>query len=162
NNLTYAPDQVVVSTGAKQAIANAVLSIVDPGDEVIIPIPYWVSYVEVVKLTGGVSVTPKTSIENDYKITPKQLETPITNKTKLFIFSSPGNPTGSVYTYNELKALAAVFERHPRVFILSDEIYEHINFLDKHYSIAEFESIRDRVIVVNGVSKSYAMTGWRI
>src|SRR5260221_3113929 len=151
NNLDYDVDQIVVSTGAKQALANAVLSLVNPGDEVIIPIPYWVSYIEMVKLAEGVPVTPFTNLVNDYKITPELLEASITKNTKLFIFSSPGNPTGSVYSHDELKALAAVFAKHPNVYILSDEIYEHINFLDKHYSIADFDEIREQVIVVNGV-----------
>jgi len=162
NNLDLSPDQIVVSTGAKQSIANVVLSLVNPGDEVIIPLPYWVSYIEIVKLAEGKTIPIKASIETDFKITPEQLEKAITPKTKLFIFSSPCNPTGSVYTKEELRAFAGIFEKHPNVFILSDEIYEHINFLDKHQSIAQFENIKDRVIVVNGVSKGYAMTGWRI
>ncbi|MBP6335745.1 MAG: pyridoxal phosphate-dependent aminotransferase [Bacteroidia bacterium] len=162
NNLDYEPSQIVVSTGAKQSIANVVLSLIDPGDEVIIPLPYWVSYIEIVKLAEGITVPINTKIESDFKITPKQLEDAITAKTKLFIFSSPCNPTGSVYTKEELRALVDVFAKHPQVYILSDEIYEHINFLDRHVSIAQFEEIRDRVIIVNGVSKGYAMTGWRI
>ena len=162
NNLDYSSDQIVVSTGAKQSIANVVLSLVDPGDEVIIPLPYWVSYIEIVKLAEGITVPIHASIDTDFKITPEQLEKAITPKTKLFIFSSPCNPTGSVYTKDELKAFADIFAKHPQVFILSDEIYEHINFLDKHQSIAQFENIKDRVIIVNGVSKGYAMTGWRI
>ncbi|MBK6837622.1 MAG: pyridoxal phosphate-dependent aminotransferase [Bacteroidetes bacterium] len=162
NNLDYAPDQVVVSTGAKQSIANVVLCLVNPGDEVIIPLPYWVSYIEIVKLAEGITVSISAGIESEFKITPAQLEAAITPKTKLFIFSSPCNPTGSVYTKAELKALADVFAKHPGVFILSDEIYEHINFLDEHQSIAQFDFLKDRVIIVNGVSKGYAMTGWRI
>ena len=162
NNLTYSPDQIVVSTGAKQSIANVVLGLVNPGDEVIIPLPYWVSYIELVKLAEGIVVPIPATIENDFKITPEQLEKAITSKTKLFIFSSPCNPTGTVYSREELQSFATVFEKHPHVFVLSDEIYEHINFLDKHVSIAEFEKIKDRVIVVNGLSKSFAMTGWRI
>ncbi len=162
NNLDYAFDQVVISTGAKQAIANVVLSLVNPGDEVITPMPYWVSYIEIIKLAEGITVPVKSTIENDFKITAQQLEAAITPKTKMFIFSSPCNPTGSVYTHDELSALAKVFARHKQVYILSDEIYEHINFLGRHSSIAEFEEIRERVIVVNGVSKAYAMTGWRI
>ena len=162
NNLNYAPDQVVVSTGAKQSIANVILSLVNPGDEVIIPMPYWVSYIEVVKLAEGKWVVPASTIESDFKITPQELEKCITPKTKLFIFSSPCNPTGTVYTRDELKGFADLFAKYPDIYILSDEIYEHINFLDKHCSIAEFENIRDRVIIVNGVSKGYAMTGWRI
>jgi len=162
NNLDYAPDQVVVSTGAKQSIANVVLCLVNPGDEVIIPLPYWVSYIEIVKLAEGITVPISAGIESEFKITPAQLEAAITPKTKLFIFSSPCNPTGSVYTKAELKALADVFAKHPGIFILSDEIYEHINFLDAHQSIAQFDFLKDRVIIVNGVSKGYAMTGWRI
>lgn len=162
NNLDYAPNQVVVSTGAKQSIANVVLCLVDAGDEVIIPMPYWVSYIEIVKVADGITVPIKTTIKSDFKITPDQLEAAITPKTKLFIFSSPCNPTGSVYTKEELKALADVFAKYPNIYILSDEIYEHINFLDKHQSIAQFDFIKDRVIIVNGVSKGFAMTGWRI
>lgn len=162
NNLTFSPDQVVVSTGAKQSIANVILSLVNPGDEVIIPLPYWVSYIELVKLAEGIVIPIAATIESDFKITPSQLEAALTPKTKLFIFSSPCNPTGTVYTKDELKAFADVFEKHPDVFILSDEIYEHINFLDHHVSIAGFDSIKERVIVVNGLSKSFAMTGWRI
>jgi aspartate aminotransferase len=162
NNLTYGPEQVVVSTGAKQSIANVILSLVNPGDEVIIPLPYWVSYIELVKLSEGIVVPMPTKIESDFKITPAELEAAITSKTKLFVYSSPCNPTGSVYTREELAALVKVFEKHPHVLILSDEIYEHINFLNHHVSIAEFDSIKDRVIVVNGLSKSFAMTGWRI
>lgn len=162
NNLDYNPDQVVISTGAKQSIANVVLCLVNPGDEVIIPLPYWVSYIEIVKLAEGVTVPIHTTVQSEFKITPEQLEAAITPKTKLFIFSSPCNPTGSVYTRDELKALADVFAKHPNVFILSDEIYEHINFLDAHQSIAQFDFVKDRVIIVNGVSKGYAMTGWRI
>ncbi|MCC7231318.1 MAG: pyridoxal phosphate-dependent aminotransferase [Bacteroidia bacterium] len=162
NQLDYAPDQVVVSTGAKQSIANTVLCLVNPGDEVIIPLPYWVSYLEIVKLAEGITVPLKGKLENKYKITPEDLEKAITPKTKLFIFSSPCNPTGSVYSRDELKALADVFEKHPQVFILSDEIYEHISFTGKHQSFGQFEALRDRLIIVNGVSKGYAMTGWRI
>lgn len=162
NQLDYKPDQVVVSTGAKQAIANVVLCLVNPGDEVIIPLPYWVSYIEIVKLAEGKTVAVNTTVEADFKMTAEQLEAAITPRTKLLIFSSPCNPTGSVYTREELAAIAKVLARHPQVYILSDEIYEHINFLDAHQSIAQFESVRDRVIIVNGVSKGYAMTGWRI
>ncbi len=162
NGLDYDFSQVVVSTGAKQAIANAVLCLVNPGEEVIIPTPYWVSYSEVVKLAEGKSVFIDSTVEQDFKITPEQLEAAITPKSKLFMFSSPCNPTGSVYSKSELEGLAKVFERHPNVYILSDEIYEHINFVDKHESIAQFDSIKDRVIIINGFSKAYAMTGWRI
>ncbi|MBL7929308.1 MAG: pyridoxal phosphate-dependent aminotransferase [Bacteroidia bacterium] len=162
NNLTYTPDQIVVSTGAKQCIANAVLCTINPGDEVIVPSPYWVSYSQIIQLAGGVPVFIPTDIASDFKITEKQLSNAITSKTRMFIFSSPCNPTGTVYTRDELKVLASVFEKHENIFILSDEIYEHINFIGKHESIAQFDSIRSRVIIVNGVSKSYAMTGWRI
>ncbi len=162
NNLDFAPDQIVVSTGAKQSIANVVLSVINPGDEVIIPLPYWVSYIEIVKLAEGKTVPIHSTIESNFKITPEQLEKAITPKTKMFIFSSPCNPTGSVYTKDELFALAKVLEKHKGVYILSDEIYEHINFLGSHESIAQFDFIRDRVIIVNGVSKAFAMTGWRI
>src|SRR6201985_1683187 len=162
NGLDYDFSQIVVSTGAKQAIANAVLCLVNPGEEVIIPTPYWVSYSEVVKLAEGESVFINTTVEQDFKITPEQLEAAITPKSKLFMFSSPCNPTGSVYSRSELEGLAKVFERHPDIYILSDEIYEHINFVDKHESIAQFASIKDRVIIINGFSKAFAMTGWRI
>jgi aspartate aminotransferase len=162
NNLDYDPSQIVVSTGAKQAIANAVLCLVNPGDEVIIPTPYWVSYSEVVKLAEGKSVFIDSTVEQDFKISPEQLEAAITPKSKLFMFSSPCNPTGSVYSKEELAGLAKVFEKHPEIYILSDEIYEHINFVDKHESIAQFDSIKDRVIIINGFSKAFAMTGWRI
>lgn len=162
NNLDYSPAQVVVSTGAKQAIANAVLSLVNKDEEVIIPVPYWVSYIEIVKLAEGKPVFITTAMESDFKITPQQLEKAITPKTRMFMFSSPCNPTGSVYSNDELAALAKVFEKHPQIYILSDEIYEHINYNGKHESIAQFPSISDRVVVVNGVSKSFAMTGWRI
>jgi len=162
NGLEYAIDQIVVSTGAKQSIANVVLALVNPGDEVIVPTPYWVSYSQIISLAEGVAVFVHSSVDNDYKITPEQLRNSITKKSRLFIFSSPCNPSGSVYTREELKAFADIFAEFPDVLILSDEIYEHINFVGKHESIAQFESIRDRVIIVNGVSKGYAMTGWRI
>src|ERR1700761_4346702 len=162
NGLDYDFSQIVVSTGAKQAIANAVLCLVNPGEEVIIPTPYWVSYSEVVKLAEGVSVFIEAPVEQDFKITPEQLEAAITPKTKLFMFSSPCNPTGSVYSKDELEGLAKVFEKYPNIYILSDEIYEHINFVDKHESIAQFDYIKDRVIIINGWSKAFAMTGWRI
>jgi aspartate aminotransferase len=163
NNLDYDFSQVVVSTGAKQSIANVLLCLLNPGDEVIIPTPYWVSYSEVVKLAEGVNVFVPSTVEQNFKITPEQLEAAITSKTKLFMFSSPCNPTGSVYSKEELEGLAKVFERHPNVYILSDEIYEHINFLEGgHESIAQFEAIKDRVIIINGFSKGFAMTGWRL
>ncbi|MFM9052493.1 MAG: pyridoxal phosphate-dependent aminotransferase, partial [Bacteroidota bacterium] len=162
NGLYYAPDQIVVSTGAKQSIANVVLSLVDPGDEVIIPMPYWVSYIEIVKLAEGITVPIPTTLDSNFKMTATQLEAAITPKSKLLIYSSPCNPTGSVFTREELIEIAQVLRRHPHVYVLSDEIYEHINFLGKHESIAQFDDIRERVIIVNGVSKGYAMTGWRI
>lgn len=162
NNLDYTADQIIVSTGAKQSIANAVLALVDVGDEVIIPTPYWVTYSEIVKLAGGVVKFVDATVENGYKITAQQLEAAITPKTKLFMFSSPCNPTGAVYTKNELVSLAAVFEKHPEVMIMSDEIYEFINYTGKHESMAQFSSLKERVIIINGLSKGYAMTGWRL
>lgn len=162
NNLEYKPTQIVVSTGAKQSIANAMLCLVNPGDEVIVPAPYWVSYKEIVKMAEGTAVYVNAGIDNDFKITADQLESAITDKTKAFIFSSPCNPTGSVYSRDELEALAKVFEKHPNIFIISDEIYEHIIFEGKHESIAQFASIKERVVLVNGVSKGFAMTGWRV
>ena len=162
NNLEYGIDQIVVGTGAKQSIANAVMCVVNPGDEVIVPTPYWVSYSEVIKLAEGESVFIKSTVEQEFKINAEQLEAAITPKTKLFMFSTPCNPTGSVYSKEELRSLAAVFEKYPNIYILSDEIYEHINFVEKHESIAQFDSIKDRVIIINGLSKAYAMTGWRI
>lgn len=162
NKLDYNFDEIVVSTGAKQALTNIILCLINPGDEVIIPTPYWVSYSELVKLGEGQSVFIDTTIESDFKITPEELEAAITPKTKLFMFSSPNNPTGTVYTREELSALAKVFEKHPQIYIISDEIYEHINFLGEHASIAEFPEIKDRVIIINGLSKAYAMTGWRL
>jgi len=162
NALDYDISQIVVSTGAKQSLSNAILCVINPGDEVIIPTPYWVSYSEMVNLAEGKSVFINTTIESDFKITPEELEAAITEKTKLFMFSSPCNPTGSVYSKEELSTLAKVFEKHPQIYIISDEIYEHINFKSKHESIAQFESIKDRVILINGFSKSYAMTGWRL
>ncbi|MGI8893603.1 MAG: pyridoxal phosphate-dependent aminotransferase [Bacteroidia bacterium] len=162
NNLDYAPNQIVVSTGAKQSIANVVLSLVDPGDEVVIPAPYWVSYIEIVKLAEGKAVFIPSTVDTNFKISPQQLEKALTERTKLFIFSSPCNPTGTVYSHDELKAFAAVFAKYPDVYIISDEIYEYINFNGQHESIAQFEEIKERVIVVNGFSKGYAMTGWRV
>ncbi|MFT6814592.1 MAG: aspartate aminotransferase [Sphingobacteriales bacterium] len=162
NNLDYKPSEIVVSTGAKQSIANAVMCMVNKGDEVIIPVPYWVSYGEIVKMANATSVFIESTLENKYKISAEQLEKAITKKTKLFIFNSPSNPTGSVYSFDELKALAEVLKRHPQVYILSDEIYEFITFGVKHRSFAEFPELKDRVILVNGVSKAYAMTGWRL
>lgn len=161
NGLHYTPDEIVVSTGAKQCIANAVLCLVNPGDEVIIPAPFWVSYLEILKLAEGTPVIIDTTIEADFKISPAQLEAAITPKTKLLMLSTPCNPTGSVYSKAELKALAEVIVKHEEVYILSDEIYEHINFGDGHQSFAQFDFIKDRVITINGVSKGFAMTGWR-
>lgn len=162
NGLHYTPDQVVVSTGAKQSIANTVLAIVDQDDEVIIPTPYWVTYSEIVKLAGGVPVLVKTSFKHGFKITADELRAHITPKTKLFMFSSPCNPTGAIYTKEELASLVHVFEQHPGIFIMSDEIYEHINFTGEHVSIASFPSVKDRCIIINGLSKGFAMTGWRL
>jgi aspartate aminotransferase len=162
SNLDYEPDQIIVSNGAKQSIANVILCIVNTGDEVIVPSPYWVSYPEIVKLAEGKMVEIPTTIETDFKVTPEQIEKVITEKTKAFIFSSPCNPTGSVYSKDELKAIAEVISKHKNIFIISDEIYEYINFKNKHESIARFDFIKDQVIIVNGVSKGYAMTGWRI
>lgn len=162
NNLTYTPDQIIVSTGAKQSLANAILSLIGPGDEVIIPTPYWVTYSALVQLAEGTSKFIRCTIDHDFKLTADQLEAAITPKTKLFIFSSPCNPTGSVYTHDELAALAEVFKRHPQVAIISDEIYEYINYIGKHESIAQFTDLKDRVMIVNGFSKGFAMTGWRL
>lgn len=162
NNLDYKPENIVVSTGAKQSIANLVMATVDIGDEVIIPTPYWVTYSEIVKLCEGAPVMIKTSLANGYKITAQQLEAAITPKTRLFMFSSPNNPTGCVYSKTELAALAEVFKKYPDIYIMSDEIYEYINFTGKHESIAQFDFIKDRVIIVNGLSKGYAMTGYRL
>lgn len=162
NGLKYAPEQIVVSTGAKQSIANVVFSLVDPGDEVIVPKPYWVSYSQIIQLAGGVPVFIETGVDDDFKATAEQIESKISARTKLFIFSSPCNPTGSMYNASELEKIARVFENTKRIYILSDEIYEHIRFGQEHVSIASFPFIHDRVIIVNGVSKGYAMTGWRI
>ncbi|MGV8962923.1 MAG: pyridoxal phosphate-dependent aminotransferase [Candidatus Saccharimonadaceae bacterium] len=162
NNLTYTPDQIVCSNGAKQSLCNVILAIVNKGDEVIIPAPYWVSYPEMVRLAEGTPIVVSAGIEQDFKITATQLENSITSKTKAFILCSPSNPTGSVYSKEELKTLADVLTKYPHVYIISDEIYEHINYIGKHESIAQFDEIKNRMIIVNGVSKCYAMTGWRI
>jgi aspartate aminotransferase len=162
NHLDYTPEQIVVSTGAKQSIANTVLAIVDAGDEVVIPTPYWVTYSEIVKLAGGVPHLVNTTLESNYKISPEQLENAINDRTRLFMFSSPCNPTGAVYSKDELAALAEVFKKHPHVYIMSDEIYEHIVFDGKHESIAQFDFLKERVIIINGLSKGFAMTGWRL
>ena len=162
NNLTYTPKQIVVSTGAKQCLANVALVLLNEGDEVILPCPYWVSYADIVKLSDGVPVEVKTSIDNDFKMTPQQLEAAISPKTKMIWFSSPCNPSGSVYSKAELRALADVLVEYPNIYVVSDEIYEHINFVGDHSSMAEFDDMYDRTITINGVSKAFAMTGWRI
>ncbi|MDB4075282.1 pyridoxal phosphate-dependent aminotransferase [Crocinitomicaceae bacterium] len=162
NNLDYPINQIVVSTGAKQSIANVVLSMVNNGDEVIIPAPYWVSYIEIVKVSEGIPVAISAGIENDFKITGAQLESAITKKTKMVIFSTPCNPTGSVYNKEELRDLADVLVRYPHIVVIADEIYEHINFGTKHESLAQFADIKKQVVTINGVSKAWAMTGWRL
>lgn len=162
NNLTYTKDQIVVSTGAKQSIANVVMSCINEGDEVIIPAPYWVSYIEIVKLAEGIPVIVNAEIDTNFKITAAQLEKAITPKTKMMIFSTPCNPTGSVYSKEELKSLATVIAKHPNMVVISDEIYEHINFVGKHESLAQFPEVYDQVVTINGVSKAWAMTGWRL
>ena len=162
NNLSYSKEQIVVSTGAKQSVANVVLSIINPGDEVIIPAPYWVSYLEIVKVAEGTPVVINAGLEKDFKITGDDLEKAITPKTKMLMFSTPCNPTGSVYTKEELADLARVLKKYPQIIALSDEIYEHINFIGKHESLAQFPEIYDQVVTVNGVSKAWAMTGWRL
>ena len=162
NKLAYAPDEIVASTGAKQTLAQLMLAIVNPGDEVIVPAPYWVSYFQMVKMAEGTPVVIEATVEADFKVTAQQVENAITSKTKAFLFSTPCNPTGSVYSRTELAELVKVFEKNPELIIISDEIYEHINFLGEHVSIGQFESIKDRVVTVNGVSKGFAMTGWRV
>ena len=162
NGLEFKPEQIVVSTGAKQSIYQLVQCLVNPGDEVIIPTPFWVSYKEIVRVAEGKCVYVKTSIENDFKVTAEQLEAAITPKTKLIMFSSPSNPTGMLYSHDELKAIAAVVARHENLFVMADEIYEHINFVGRHESLAQFDEVKERVITVNGVAKGFAMTGWRI
>ncbi|SDE87226.1 aspartate aminotransferase [Ulvibacter litoralis] len=162
NNLTYTPSQIVVSTGAKQSLANLAMVLLNEGDEVLLPAPYWVSYADISKLAGGVPKEIKTSIDNDFKITPESLEEAITPNTKLIIYSSPCNPSGSVYSKKELRAIADVLVKHPNIIVISDEIYEHINFTGNHASIAEFDDMYDQTVVVNGVSKAFSMTGWRV
>lgn len=162
NGLTFAPEQIVVSTGAKQALCNVILSTINPGDEVIIPTPAWVSYVEMVKLAEGITVEVPAGIDNNFKITPAQLEAAITERTRMILLCSPSNPTGSVYTKDELQALVNVLARHPQIIVLSDEIYEHINYTGSFTSLGSFPEIADRTVIINGVSKAYAMTGWRI
>ena len=162
NGLDYAPAQILCSNGAKQSVCNAIMALVNAGDEVIIPAPYWVSYPQMVKLAEGEPVIVEAGIEQDFKITPEQLEAAITPKTRALILCSPSNPTGSVYSKEELAGLARILAQHERVIVIADEIYEHINYIGKHESIAQFAEIKDRVVIVNGVSKAYAMTGWRI
>lgn len=162
NNLDYKPEQIVVSTGAKNSLANVILSLIDKGDEVIVPSPYWVTYAELVKLAEGKNVIIRGEIQNNFKVTAKQIEDAITPKTKAMLLCSPSNPTGSVYSKEELAAIAKVIEKNPRVFVITDEIYEHINYIGKHESIGQFDAIKDRIVIINGVSKAYAMTGWRI
>ncbi|MBU2527021.1 MAG: pyridoxal phosphate-dependent aminotransferase [Bacteroidetes bacterium] len=162
NHLDYTPNQIVVSTGAKQSLANIAMVMLNPGDEVLLPAPYWVSYSDIVKIAEGTPVEIRTGIESDFKVTPAQLEAAITPKTKLMIFSSPCNPTGSVYSQTELEGLAGVLRKHPQIFVVSDEIYEHINFVGGHFSFACIPDMYDRTVTVNGVSKAFAMTGWRI
>lgn len=162
NNLDYKPENILVSTGAKQSLANVIMAVIDHGDEVVIPTPFWVTYSELVRIAEGTPVFIRSSVENKYKITPAQLEAAITPKTKLFMFSSPCNPSGAVYTKQELEGLAEVFRKYPDIFIISDEIYEYINYVGKHESIAQFEDLKNRVIIVNGLSKGFAMTGWRL
>lgn len=162
NNLDYKPEHIVVSTGAKQSLANTILALVDDDDEVIIPTPYWVTYSELVKIARGKVVEVRSKVEDGFKINAAQLEAAITPKTKAFLFSSPCNPSGAVYSREELAALVEVFKKHPQIFIIADEIYEYINYVGSHQSIAQFDEIKDRVVVINGLSKGYAMTGWRI
>ena len=162
NNLDYKPANIVASTGAKQSLANVILALVDDNEEVIIPTPYWVTYSELVKIARGKVVEVRTSLESGFKITPAELEAAITDKTKVFMFSSPCNPSGAVYSKQELEGLAEVFRKHPHIYILADEIYEYINFVGKHESIAQFDDLKERTIVVNGLSKGFAMTGWRL
>jgi aspartate aminotransferase len=162
NNLEFSESQIVVSAGAKHSIINVFLSIINPGDEVIVPAPYWVSYVDMIGLAEGIPVVISCGIDSDFKMTADQLEKAITPKTRAIIYSSPSNPTGSLYTKQELESIAKVIENHPNIIMISDEIYEHINFVGEHESIAQFDIIKDRIVVVNGVSKGYAMTGWRI
>ena len=162
NNLDYSPDQIVVSTGAKQSIFQTVMALVNPGDEVIIPTPFWVSYKEIVRFAGGKLVYVPTKLENDFKVTPEQLHAAITPKTRMIMFSSPSNPTGMLYSKEDLKGIADVVKEHPQIIVMADEIYEHINFVGHHESLAQFDYIKDQVVTVNGVAKGFAMTGWRI
>ena len=162
NNIEFKPDQIVVSTGAKQSLANVCLCLLNSGDEVLLPCPYWVSYAEIIKLAEGIPIEVKSNIESDFKVTPEELEKSITLNTKMIMFSSPCNPSGSVYTQAELEAIARMLEKYPDIYVVSDEIYEHINFTGKHFSIGSIPSMIDRTVTVNGVSKGFAMTGWRV
>ncbi|WP_343636643.1 pyridoxal phosphate-dependent aminotransferase [Fluviicola sp.] len=162
NGIPYKRENIVVSTGAKQSIANLVMAVINPGDEVIIPAPYWVSYAEIVKVAGGIPVVVATTIESDFKFTPEQFRQALSPKTKMMMFSSPCNPTGTVYTKEELRALADVVKENPDILVMSDEIYEHINFVGHNHSMAQFEDVREQIVTVNGVSKAWAMTGWRV
>jgi aspartate aminotransferase len=162
NNLEYKPENIITSTGAKQSLANAIYAVVDNGDEVIIPTPYWVTYSELVKMAGGKVIEIRTTPESGFKVTPQQFEAAITDKSKLFMFSSPCNPSGAVYSKAELEGLVAVFRKYPNILIISDEIYEYINFVGGHESIAQFDDLKERVILINGLSKGFAMTGWRL
>ncbi|MEP6647294.1 MAG: pyridoxal phosphate-dependent aminotransferase [Saprospiraceae bacterium] len=162
NGLQYTPNQIVVSNGAKQSVYNLCMSLLDPGDEVILPAPYWVSYFEIIKMAGGVPVVAYSNIENDFKCTAQQIETFITDRTKFILYSSPCNPSGSVFSYDELKSLAEMLQSYEHVLVVSDEIYEHINFGDHHHTIASMDNMQERTIIVNGMSKAYAMTGWRL
>src|SRR5690606_7460757 len=162
NGVDYSPEEIIVSTGAKQAIMNVILATVNPGDEVIVPAPYWVSYVEMIRFAGGVPVIIEASIENDFKVSASQIEKAITPKTKLFLFSNPCNPTGTVYSKEELQKWVDVFVKYENVYVISDEIYELINFNEEHVCFASFKEMKDRTILINGLSKGFAMTGWRL
>ncbi len=162
NGLHYTPNQIVVSNGAKQSVYNLCMALLDPGDEVILPAPYWVSYFEIIKMAGGIPVVAFSSIENDFKCSPEQIEVLITDRTKFILYSSPCNPSGSVFSYDELKAMASMLQSYEQIMVISDEIYEHINFTDRHHSIASIEGMQDRTVIINGMSKGYAMTGWRL
>ena len=161
NNLEFTADQIVTSTGAKQSLANVCLSLLNPGDEVLLPCPYWVSYAEIIKLAEGIPIEVPSTIDNDFKVSPEKLEAAITPNTKLLMFSSPCNPSGTVYSKQELFAIAKMLEKYPNIYVISDEIYEHINFTEEHFSIGTIASMKERTVTVNGVSKGYAMTGWR-
>ncbi|MAZ30585.1 MAG: aspartate aminotransferase [Flavobacteriales bacterium] len=162
NKLNYKIDEIVASTGAKQSLAQLMLALVNPGDEVIVPAPYWVSYFQMVKMAEGIPVVIQATVDSDFKVSATEVENVISEKTKAFLFSTPCNPTGSVYNRDELRALVKVFEKYPKIIVISDEIYEHINFSEEHVSIGQFDSIKDQVVTVNGVSKGFAMTGWRV